>query len=180
MSNALETLRNAIKNGPAGIPPVSERVKLFQEAIKNHVDDCHGRHDFPNSVFELDWDQDEPAQNEKFVRQILQSCSNTKWTSWHDMVKHSTPQQRVMLEKFTAGASLQDVFEDFDFDSTRGTRAELGDLHSAKTEHLQLPAPSQRGIVTRISRWFTSCIGPQQVDVGLYEDAQKQKPLEVT
>ena len=175
-ADPLKALRDAIHSGPDGVLPVRERIQLLRDAIKQAVPDCKENTNIPNAIFEDDWDEDGPAQHEGFLRSILQSYRDTKDTPWDQTLVASTEKQKRILEKFVDGVKVEDLFEGFDFDSTRGTREELMRMRDGRREGVGGHG-NEGGFFTRL---FKGCFGGgRRVDVGLWEDVGKTKALEV-
>ena len=139
-------------------------------------------------LFTADWDQDGVAQEQNFTRQILQALEAEYPDHFEQLLSACTPLQRDLLTKFTDGFSLEAVFEEFDFDSTRASREIFGHLKDARTRlldlHDEIAADRDIGLVPKIRR-FASKVGRrpkrgQVRSVGLYEDAEKQQPLLVS
>lgn len=165
------------------VPSVEDRVRFFQDAAKRLFPDFEKQTELPTMLFASDWDQDDVAQNEEFIRQILQALRAAHPLRFERLEASCTTGQGDLLKSFIGGDSIEDVVAKFDFDSTRGSRQEFGLLKDAKTEHLeggdQRTDANQGGIIPRLRNWISSlnCFGPRKVDLGLWEDMNKKQPL---
>jgi len=178
------------------VPLVENRVPLIQELLKTNQESSEDT-PIPNVLVEEDWSQDDVANSEHFLRDVIKTVKDSDPTGWRDLLDSWTEQQGKMLEEFTNGEKIEDIYEKFDFGSSRGTRQELADWENA--EKLFVPFPlvdSNLGLVTEEVNTQTAngdegldgqarpfAPKPQfhamqkQVDVQLFEDAAHKKKL---
>jgi hypothetical protein len=123
------------------VPPVQKRVQLFHQVLDS-VPDAREDQNIPNVLFE-DWSEDHVVQDENFSRDIIRSFRDTNREAWEELLSSCTENQKEMLEDFTNGKVLDDVYDKFDFDSTRGTRQEFQELEEATTVPLGEEVPSE-------------------------------------
>ena len=165
------------------VPCVEDRVRFFQQVAQDVVPDFKRQPELPTMLFASDWDQDNTASSQDFTREILQALKAAHPIQFDRLLASCTLGQRDLLRRFIDGADLDDIFEKFDFDSTRGSRQEFGLLKDSKIKKLALgeaaDPPQQGGIIPRLRNAISNlnCFGPRRTDVGLYEDVGKKKPL---
>lgn len=153
---------------------VEDRVSLIQDLLKTQQ---NSREDInvPEVLFD-DWSQDEVAGSENFSRGIIKTLRDTDKHAWEDLLKSCTSNQSDILSEFTAGKALEEIYQKFDFGSTRGTRQELGALESA--EKVELPTTTEVSHTESLIADFKSLLTRhKQSDIGLYEDPGHKQPL---
>ena len=153
---------------------IEDRVPLIQELLKSQKEAAQDI-SVPDVLFD-DWAQDDVAGSESFSRGIIKTLRDTDKHAWEDLLRSCTSNQSDILSDFTAGKALEDIYQKFDFGSTRGTRQELGALESAKK--VELPTATEHHLVESLIDDVKSLLTKhKQTDIGLYEDPGHKQPL---
>ena len=121
------------------VPAVEECVKQFHEVL-HQGPPIEELPDIPN-ILMSDWYRDDIVNDEDFSREIVKSLKDTDETEWSVLLQNCTSQQVRLLEEFVGGSKLEDIFEHFDFDSTRGSRQEFSELEKLKPIELPVERP---------------------------------------
>ena len=122
---------------------MDERIPLIQELLKakQELKDSEAR-PIPNVPIEEDWSRDEVANSENFLRDIIHTVRDNDENGWFDLLRSCTAAQSQILEDATEGQKIENLYEGFDFGSTRGTRQEFAALDRAETHSIPF-APEQ-------------------------------------
>ena len=117
------------------VPAVEERVKQFHDILRQGrpIDELP---DVPNILLS-DWYKDDVVNHQDFSRQIIRSLKDTDEAGWKVLLDSCTLQQAKLLEEFVEGSKLENIYEQFDFDSTRGSRQEFSVLESLSQSNFQ-------------------------------------------
>ena len=159
---------------------VEDRVPLIQKLLKSQQESSEDVQ-IPGVLLDNDWSQDEVAGSQNFARGIVQNLRDNFKDDWKDLLKTCTDNQRDVLEEFTAGKDLEDIYQKFDFGSTRGTRAELGALKGAKTIELPVGHSADDHHESLGEKFKELFHHKKQAELGLYEDVgHKQKLLVIS
>lgn len=172
------------------VPLVENRIPLIQELLKTKQESSEDI-PIPSVLVEEDWSQDDVVNSEHFLRNVIKTVKDSDAAGWRELLDSCTEQQGKMLEEFTSGEKIENIFEKFDFGSSRGTRQELAELEKAKTLEVSFPlVDSNLGLFTEQVNTYNANGGgaqlapqPQfhaiqkQVDVQLFEDAAHKKKL---
>lgn len=140
LKKKIEELRSHLQ---AEVLPVEDRVRVIQELLKSRQKSEENVL-FPSVLADEDWSQDDIATSQHFLRNILEVARKHQPETWAELTKSCTEQQQKVLTAFTDGGKLEDIYQWFDFGSTRGTRQELAELEAARKIESPLVATNGR------------------------------------
>src|ERR1700761_3315369 len=110
------------------VPPVQERIALFHDVLTESkqpaYEEAEGETEGINSNLQnalmSDWDTDKVANGETFLRGFLKNFRETQDEEWNQLLATCTGNQQEMLEEFANGKNIDQIYQKFDFGSTRG------------------------------------------------------------
>ena len=195
LESKIENLENHLIDK---VPSLEDRVPLIQELLKTKQE-LSETAPIPDVLIEKDWSQDEVATSEQFVRGIIQTFRDNDVNGWHELIDSCTEKQGQILVDFASGAKIDDLYERFDFGSTRGTRKELAELENAEKTLVPIPLVNsnldhnntEANVTTNngeeLLNDHTQPLAPQpqfhalqkSIDVQLFEDPGHKKKLTV-